>query len=49
MFERSISPSDVRAVVIFGEIIAEYLEDTPHPIYLTLGFVNDRPIHAVVA
>ena len=49
MFERGISPSDVRSIVNSGEVIAEYPDDKPFPSYVMLGFINDRAIHAVVA
>ncbi len=49
MFERGIFPRDVRAVLTNGEVIADYPDDKPFPSKLMLGFVNDRPIHVVVA
>ena len=49
MFERSISREDVLAVLEFGEVIADYPDDTPLPSCLMLGFVAGRPIHVVVA
>ena len=49
MFERQISPEDVRSVVESGETIQEYRDDTPYPSRLVLGWKIERPIHIVVA
>ncbi len=49
MFERSISPEDVRAIVESGEVIADYPDDTPYPSRLMLGFARGQPLHIVVA
>jgi hypothetical protein len=49
MFEREISPEDVLNVVRTGEIIKEYSDDKPYPSFLILKFVNNKPIHIVVA
>jgi hypothetical protein len=49
MFERSLSPSDIRNIIESGEVIVEYPDDKPYPSYVMLGFINDRAIHAVVA
>jgi hypothetical protein len=49
MFRRSISRDDVKAVIREGKIIKEYPDDTPYPSFLTLGFVQGRPIHIVFA
>jgi hypothetical protein len=49
MFERQISPEDVRSVVESGETIQEYPDDTPYPSRLVLGWKLQRPIHIVVA
>lgn len=32
-----------------GEIIKSYPDDKPYISYLSLGYVNDRPIHVVYA
>lgn len=32
-----------------GEVIADYPDDTPYPSKLLLGWVDDRPIHVVLA
>jgi len=49
MFEREISPDDMIEVVQKGEIIKDYPDDKPYPSFLILRFVNNRPIHIVVA
>ena len=49
MFEREISPEDVLNVVRTGEIIKEYADDKPYPSFLILKFVNNKPVHVVVA
>ena len=49
MFERQISPEDVRSVVESGETIQEYPDDAPYPSRLVLGWKFQRPIHLVVA
>jgi Domain of unknown function (DUF4258) len=49
MFEREISPDDVLSVVRKGEIIKEYPDDKPYPSFLILKFVNNKPVHIVVA
>ncbi len=49
MFEKRISKSDVLEVIARGEVIAEYADDKPFPGSLILGFVDDRPIHVVIA
>lgn len=49
MFERQISPEDVRFAVESGETIQEYPDDTPYPSRLILGWKSQRPIHVVVA
>jgi hypothetical protein len=36
-------------VIRLGEVIAEYLDDDPFPSSLLLGFVENRPLHVVVA
>jgi hypothetical protein len=49
MFERGILPKDVRAVLVAGEVIAEYPDDKPYPSRLMVCFIDNRPIHVVVA
>ena len=49
MFQRRISEEDVRHVLETGEIIEEYLDDTPYPSQLMLGWHESRPLHIIVA
>jgi Domain of unknown function (DUF4258) len=49
LFERTIQVEDVRRVIEKGEVITDYPNDKPYPSCLLLGFVNDRPLHVVVA
>ena len=49
MFERDITQKDVESVVRNGEILQSYLNDKPYPSYLSLGFVEKRPVHVVYA
>lgn len=49
MFQRRISMEDIRHVLVSGEIIEEYPEDTPYPSRLVLGWSGARPLHVVVA
>ena len=49
MFQRKISKDDVRGVINKGEAIFNYLDDTPFPSMLFVGFIRRRPIHVVVA
>lgn len=49
MFERAIHAEDVKKVIKNGEIVEEYSDDKPHPSYLLLGFVGNRPVHVLVA
>lgn len=49
MFNRSITIPDVRSVIQRGVIIEEYPDDTPHPSYLILDIIHDRPFHVVGA
>jgi hypothetical protein len=49
MFERRISPADVRHVLSTGEAIESYPDDSPYPSRLVLGFHGGRPIHVVAA
>jgi hypothetical protein len=49
MFERAIQRDAVKAVIMEGESIAEYPEDTPYPSLLMLGFYNDTALHVVVS
>lgn len=49
MLERGISPEDVLETVRKGEIIKEYPDKKPYPSFLILSFINERPIHVVIA
>lgn len=49
MFQRGISKSEVCMCIENGYIIEEYADDTPYPSLLLLGFVQERPIHIVLA
>lgn len=49
IFEREIKPEDVYNVVRYGETIKEYPEDKPYPSFLLLNFINNEPLHVVVA
>ena len=39
MFERAISPDEIRKALANGETVADYPEDTPYPSRLILGIV----------
>jgi hypothetical protein len=47
MFFRRISKREVQAVIAYGEVIEENLDDTPFPSYVLLDFVEGKPIHVV--
>ena len=49
MAERSISLENIRQVLETGERVEDYPDDFPYPSSLVLGWVEDRPIHIVVA
>jgi hypothetical protein len=49
MFERQINVDDVREVLISGEVIEDYPDDSPYPSYIKLGWRHSRPIHVVAA
>jgi hypothetical protein len=49
MFERAVSPDEVRAVLATGETIADYPDDSPYPSRLVLGWRGGRPLHVVAA
>ncbi|MBF0210419.1 MAG: DUF4258 domain-containing protein [Desulfamplus sp.] len=49
MFQRGISKPEVCMCIENGDIIEEYPDDTPYPSLLLLGFVEQRPIHIVLA
>lgn len=49
MFERKIGAEEVRYALETGEVIEEYLDDTPYPSRLILGCYKGRVIHVVAA
>ena len=49
MFQRRVDLKDVRSVLETGEIIEVYLDDTPYPSRLILGWLESRPLHVVAA
>ena len=49
MFKRNITQPEVELVIKNGETIAEYPNDKPYPSILRLAYINERPIHIVVA
>jgi len=49
MFKRDISIYDIESILSNGKIIGNYPNDKPFPSCLILGFIDDRPIHLVVA
>jgi len=49
MFQRGLKRDDVLSVIRSGEVIIDYPDDTPYPSCLLLGFVNEIPIHVVLA
>ena len=49
MIEKDITTFEVEQTVLFGEVIQLYESDKPYPSQLLLTFVNDKPIHVVVA
>lgn len=49
MFERRINDVDIRNVLVNGETIEDYPDDTPYPSRLVLGWSGTRPLHIVIA
>ena len=49
MFQRDISEKQVEEVIENGEIIESYMDDTPYPSFLTLGYVDGITLHVVYA
>lgn len=49
MFERAILREDVLEILSSGERIEDYPDDFPFPSALFLGWVENRPLHAVAA
>ncbi|SHG33575.1 protein of unknown function [Fodinibius roseus] len=48
MMERNIFRTDVKQVLVKGELIEEHPDDSPFPSGLFLGYINDKPLHVVV-
>ena len=49
MAQRGVSEEDVMHVLLTGETIQFYADDTPFPSELILGWREGRPLHVVVA
>ena len=49
MLERGILRSDIRGIKDDGEIIEEYLDDSPYPSFLVFGLARQEPLHTLVA
>ena len=49
MLERGISRQDVFNVLLSGEEIEDYANDTPFPSAVLFGWKGNEPIHVVVA
>ena len=49
MFERGLTPIDVRGALETAETITDYPDDLPYPSRLVLGWSGDTPLHVVVA
>jgi len=47
--ERNLTQDSVVAVILDGERIQEYSDDTPFPSVLYLGWIDDKPLHVLVA
>jgi len=49
MFKRNISVDNIKQVIESGEVLFNYWNDKPYPSCLTFGYVNNRPLHVVIA
>ena len=49
MAERYITVEEIEYVIKEGEVIQSYKDDKPYPSFLLLGFINNKPVHIVVA
>ena len=49
MFQRNITKSEIDNVIVSGQVINEYPDDSPFPSFLLFGFYNNRPLHIVIA
>jgi len=49
MFQRHITETEIREVIVRGVKIEDYPDDTPYPSCFVSGIANDRPLHVVLA
>lgn len=49
MIDRNIHTDDVLDTITHGELLKAYTDDKPYPSFLLLKFVNNRPLHVVMA
>jgi len=49
MFERDILEENVEKAIKEGKIIEKYPEDKPYPSFLSLIFIENKPLHVVYA
>lgn len=49
LWERRLSPADVRGVIEQGIEVESRPDDLPYPSRLLLGFVGELPLHVVVS
>jgi hypothetical protein len=49
LFVRGISVDEVRRAIEHGENVEDYPEDKPYPSMLILGWIDQKPVHIVLA
>ncbi len=49
MFERGITKTHAREVILYGEIVEEYENDKPYPSALFFMQIDGRPLHVLAA
>ena len=49
LFERGLSKDQVLTIIRTGERIADYPDDSPYPSCLLLGYIENKPVHVVIA
>jgi hypothetical protein len=49
MQQRGIAEEEIRQVLRDGTRIRDYPDDRPHPSYLMLGWIDQRPLHVVAS
>jgi len=49
MFQRNVSTGDIGQVILYGEIVEEYVDDEPCPSALFPGYVGGTPYPVVLA